>query len=47
MVPGLGFLPRRLVSSVVISAPVMGCLLTSQSMRNERNPLEGQSVMVY
>jgi len=40
MVPGLGFLPRLFSSSMAISAPDKASLLTSQSMRKDRNPLE-------
>lgn len=46
IVPGLGFFPRLFSNSAVISAPVIGCLFTSHSMRKERYPLETQSIIV-
>ena len=45
MVPGLGFLPRLFSSSRAISAPVIASFLTSQRIRNDKNPLEPQCII--
>ena len=46
IVPGLGFFPLLFSSSRAISAPVIASLLTSQSIRKDRNPLEPQWIIL-